>query len=51
LHTPTYSIVSVGAYAESDDEKLHQAQKQLRNMQFGWIQLSSNPLPMPVPRP
>ncbi len=51
LHTPTSSIVTVGAYADSNDEKLHQAQKQLRNMQFGWIQLSSNPLPMPVPRP
>jgi hypothetical protein len=51
LHTTTSSIVTVGAYAESDDEKLHQAQKQLRNMQFGWIQLASNPLPMPVPRP
>jgi hypothetical protein len=51
LHTPTSSIVTVGAYANSDDDKLHQAQKQLRNMQFGWIQLSSNPLPMPVPRP
>jgi len=51
LHTPTSSIVTVGAYANSDDEKLHQAQKQLRNMQFGWIQLASNPLPMPVPRP
>src|SRR5262249_43659798 len=38
LHTPTSSIVTVGAYANSDDEKLHQAQKQLRNMQFGWIQ-------------
>jgi len=51
LHTPTSSIVTVGAYADSEDEKLHQAQKQLRNMQFGWIQLSSNPLPMLVPRP
>jgi hypothetical protein len=51
LHTPTSSIVTVGAYATTDDEKLHQAQKQLRGMQFGWIQLASNPLPMPVPRP
>ena len=51
LHTTTSSIVTVGAYADSEDEKLHQAQKQLRNMQFGWIQLASNPLPMPVPRP
>ena len=42
LHTPTSSIVTVGAYADSEDEKLHQAQKQLRNMQFGWIQLASN---------
>jgi hypothetical protein len=54
LHTTTSSIVTVGAYADPDDDKLHQAQKQLRNMQFGqygWVQLSSNPLPMPVPRP
>src|SRR5438094_5680905 len=52
LHTETSSIVTVGAFAESDDEKLHQVQRQLHNIHFdGWIQLSSNPLPMPVPRP
>ena len=54
LHTTTSSIVTVGAYADPEDDKLHQAQKQLRNMQFGqhsWVQLASNPLPMPVPRP
>jgi hypothetical protein len=51
LHTTTSSIVTVGAYADPEDDKLHQAQKQLKNMQFGWIQLVSNPLPMPVPRP
>ena len=54
LHTTTSSIVTVGAYADPEDDKLHQAQKQLRNMQFGtysWIQLTSNPLPMPVPKP
>jgi hypothetical protein len=51
LHTTTSSIVSVGAYADAEDDKLHQAQKQLRNMQFGWIQLASNPLPMQVPKP
>jgi hypothetical protein len=51
LHTTASSIVTVGAYADPEDDKLHQAQKQLKNMQFGWIQLASNPLPMPVPRP
>lgn len=51
LHTTTSSIVTVGAYANAEDDKLHQAQKQLRNMQFGWIQLASNPLPMQVPKP
>jgi hypothetical protein len=51
LHTPTSSVVTVGAYADPNADELHQAQQKLKNLQLGWIQLVSNPLPMPVPRP
>ena len=51
LHTPTSSVVTVGAYADTNADELHQAQQKLKNLQLGWIQLVSNPLPMPVPKP
>jgi hypothetical protein len=51
LHTPTSSVVTVGAYADPNADELHQAQQKLKNLQLGWIQLVSNPLPMPVPKP
>lgn len=55
LHTPTSSIVTVGAYADPDDPELHGAQKKIKSLQLqgpaASIQFVSNPMPMPVPRP
>jgi hypothetical protein len=55
LHTPTSSIVAVGAFADPNDDKLHETQRRLKNLQLTGpaccIQLVSNPMPMPVPRP
>ena len=55
LHTPASSVVTVGAFADPDDDQLHLAQKKIKSLQLNGpgvaIQLVSNPLPMPVPKP
>jgi hypothetical protein len=55
LHTPASSVITVGGFASPDDPQLQQTQKKLKSLQMigpvTSIQLVSNPLPMPVPRP
>jgi hypothetical protein len=54
LHTRTGSIVTVGGYDRMDDEKMKEAAKKLKNLQFGLsadaIKLFAEPLPMKVPQ-
>jgi hypothetical protein len=53
LHTRQGSVVTVGAYDRSDDPKMQQIQTALAsNVQLGpRLQMLSQPVPMPVPRP
>jgi hypothetical protein len=54
LHTPTSSIVTVGAFANPDDPELLQMQKKLKSFQLkgpaAFIEFVNNPMPMPVPK-
>jgi hypothetical protein len=55
LHTPASSVITVGGFASPDDPQLQQTQTKLKSLQMigpvTSIQLVSNPLPMPVPKP
>ncbi len=54
LHTPTSSVVTVGAFTDPNDPKLQETQRKIKNLTLtgpgASIQLVSNPMPMQVPR-